>query len=130
RPDAVFEPPYNHSSKRLFYILPVLMLTLLFVIFLLCDVFLRFWLGMRQIRHVYRHQNQVPAEFAGRISLHSHQRAARYTIARTRLALIERLMEAFLLLALTLMGGLQWLDVALGRLIDHELLRQLILIGA
>lgn len=106
------------------------MLTLLFVIFLLCDVFLRFWLGMRQIRHVYRHQNQVPAEFAGRISLHSHQRAARYTIARTRLALVERLVEAFLLLALTLMGGLQWLDVALGRLIGHELLRQLILIGA
>ncbi|WP_341669337.1 M48 family metallopeptidase [Alcaligenes sp. SDU_A2] len=105
------------------------MLTLLFVIFLLCDVCLRFWLGVRQIRHVHRHHGQVPPEFAGRISLHSHQRAARYTIARTRLGLIERLVEACLLLALTLLGGLQWLDIAIARLIDHELLRQLVLIG-
>src|SRR5690606_13016386 len=106
------------------------MLTLLFIIFLLADVLLRFYLGLRQIRHVYRHQNEVPAEFSERIGLHSHQRAARYTIARTRLGLSERLVEALVLLGFTLLGGLQWLDVTLGHWISHELLRQLALIGA
>lgn len=106
------------------------MLTLLFLIFLMTDIGLRFWLGARQMRHVYQHQGQVPAEFADRISLSSHQRAARYTIAQTRLLLLERVVEALILLGLTLLGGLQAIDVSLGRLIDHEMLRQLGLIAS
>src|SRR5690606_26998184 len=42
----------------------------------------------------------------------------------------ETLVEAALLVALTLLGGLQWLDLQWGRAIDSEMWRQLALIGS
>ncbi|NLY27324.1 MAG: M48 family metallopeptidase [Alcaligenaceae bacterium] len=106
------------------------MFTLLFIGFLLSDIAVRLWLASRQIRHVMRHRNQVPVEFAGRIGLHSHQRAADYTIAKTRFAMLEYCTEAVVLIGFTLLGGLQLLDKTLGDLIEHEMLRQLALIGS
>lgn len=105
------------------------MFTLLFIAFLLADVLLRFWLASRQIRHVRRHRDQVPEQFSARIGLHSHQRAADYTVAKMRLGMVERLVEAMVLVAFTLLGGLQFIDQWLGARIDHEMLRQLALIG-
>lgn len=106
------------------------MFTLLFIAFLLADLLIRFWLARRQIRHVLQHRDAVPAEFSERIGLHSHQRAADYTVARSQLLMVERVVEAAVLLGLTLMGGLQFLDILLARLIDSEMLRQLALVGA
>lgn len=106
------------------------MFTLLFIAFLLVDIGLRTWMSIRQIRHVRRHRDEVPTEFLGRIGLASHQRAADYTHAKVQLALLESFTEAAVLVALTLLGGLQFLDMHLARLIDHELLRQLALIGS
>lgn len=106
------------------------MFTLLFIALLLTDIAIRFWLASRQLRHVQQHRNQVPAEFADRISLHSHQRAADYTIAKTRFSMVESVTEAAVLVGFTLLGGLQFLDAQLGRLIEHEMLRQLALVGA
>ncbi len=106
------------------------MFTTLFIVFLLIDVVLRIWLSSRQIRHVARHRDAVPAEFADRIGLHSHQRAADYTIAKARLGIVERLVEAAVLVGLTLMGGLQFLDVFITPLSDNDIARQLLLIGA
>ncbi len=105
------------------------MFTLLFVAFLLTDVLLRLWLATRQIRHVSRHRDHVPEAFAARIGLRSHQRAADYTVAKTRLTMLERLVEATVLVGFTLMGGLQVLDVQLGYLFENEMLRQLALLG-
>lgn len=105
------------------------MFTLLFVAFLLTDIALRLWLATRQIRHVTAQRAQVPAEFSDRIGLPSHQRAADYTVAKTKLGMVERVADAAILVALTLLGGLQLLDVALGRAIDNEMLRQLALVG-
>lgn len=105
------------------------MFTLLFVAFLLTDVLLRLWLASRQIRHVRQHRDQVPEAFAARISLHSHRRAADYTVEKMRLAMVERLVEAIVLVGFTLLGGLQFLDLRLGELFENEMLRQLALIG-
>lgn len=105
------------------------MFTLLFVAFLLGDLSIRFWLAWRQVRHVSRHREAVPAEFSERIGLHSHQRAADYTVARIQLQMVERVVEAAVLIGLTLLGGLQFLDLHLGRLIDSEMLRQMALVG-
>ncbi|TCT07125.1 M48 family metallopeptidase [Paralcaligenes ureilyticus] len=105
------------------------MFTLLFVAFLLTDIALRLWLATRQIRHVTAQRAQVPAEFSDRIGLPSHQRAADYTVAKTKLGMVERVADAAILVALTLLGGLQLLDVALGHAIDNEMLRQLALVG-
>ena len=49
---------------------------------------------------------RVPAAFADRIGLPAHQKAADYTVARTRFGVVETLFEAGVLLALTLGGGL------------------------
>ncbi|NYT61379.1 M48 family metallopeptidase [Alcaligenaceae bacterium] len=106
------------------------MFTLLFVAFLLVDILLRLWLASRQIRHVQRHRLAVPAVFADRIGLRSHQRAADYTAAKMRFSMVERVTEAAVLVALTLLGGLQWLDLQLAYLIDNDMLRQLALIGS
>lgn len=105
------------------------MLTSLFLACLIGDLLIRYWLARRQIRHVQAHRNDIPEAFVGRIGLHSHQRAADYTVARCQLSMIERIVEAGILLALTLLGGLQAYDLALGRLIGSELWRQMALVG-
>jgi STE24 endopeptidase len=83
--------------------------TLLFVTFLLLMVGLKYWLALRQIRHVTRHANRVPEQFADRITLAAHQRAAAYTVAKQRLGLAQTAASAALLVFLTLLGGLQWI---------------------
>lgn len=106
------------------------MFTLLFLVFLFADIALRLWLGVRQIRHVARHRGEVPPEFSDRISLRSHQRAADYTHGKVQISLVETITEAAVLIGLTLLGGLQFIDLKLGQLIDHEMWRQLALIGS
>ncbi len=106
------------------------MFTLWFIAFLFADLATRAWVASRQMRHVLRHRGQVPAEFADRIGLRSHQRAADYTLAKVRLGMVETLAEAALLVVLTLLGGLQWLDLQWGRAIDSEMWRQLALVGS
>lgn len=103
------------------------MLTILFIAFLLATLAVRLWLATRQVRHVLAHRSAVPEEFAERISLTSHQRAADYTAARVRLAIFETIFDAAVLVGLTLLGGLQWLDSVVSGLSSHELLRQVLL---
>lgn len=102
--------------------------TLLFVIALTASVVLRLWLASRQIRHVARHRDAVPPEFADRIRLRSHQRAADYTVARSRLAMIEIVFDAVVLVCLTLLGGLQWLSELSLMLPAGPLLQQMALV--
>jgi STE24 endopeptidase len=109
-------------------LLPVSMpqvLSLSFVGFLLLMVGLKYWLGWRQVRHVGGHAAAVPPQFAGRVSLDAHRKAAAYTIAKTRLALLETSITAAVLVALTLLGGLQWLADALDAWIDPGFIYQL-----
>ena len=104
------------------------MLTLLFVVFLLAMVAVRLWLANRQIRHVLSHRAAVPAEFATRITLASHQKAADYTTARVRLGMLELVFDAAILVGLTLLGGLQTIDLWVSSLTTHDLFRQVLLI--
>lgn len=89
---------------------PALVLTLLFSLALLANVAVKFWLASRQIRAVARHRGAVPAEFAATIPLDAHQRAADYTIAKLRFGLLELALAAAVLLAWTLLGGLDWIN--------------------
>ena len=102
----------------------------LFVGFLLLSLILRLWLASRQIRHVSRHRDAVPEPFASRISLPAHQRAAAYTIARVQLGIVDQCVGAVVLLALTLLGGLQFIHETWMRwLPDQPLLQQLLVMG-
>ena len=83
--------------------------TLLFLAAIALTLAGRLWLTLRQIRHVAAHRAAVPADFAERIPLAAHQKAADYTVDRNKLAISTTLVDAALLLALTLGGGLAWL---------------------
>jgi STE24 endopeptidase len=89
---------------------PSLILTLLFALLLLAELSLRLWLATRQIRHVAQHRQAVPAPFAATISLAAHQKAADYTLAKTRLSLLDIALGAVVLLGWTLLGGLSALN--------------------
>ncbi len=84
--------------------------SLLFIVFLSLTSGCRFWLASRQIRYVQQHRPAVPAQFSEKITLESHQKAADYTIAKTKLSLVYLLVSTLVLLGLTLFGGLQWLS--------------------
>lgn len=99
-------------------------LTALFLGLLILTTLTRIWLGRRHVHHVQAHRNQVPAAFDGSISLEAHQKAADYSSAKTRLMMSEGLAQAILLAALTIGGGLQWIDAGWrGILPDHEIWR-------
>jgi len=82
-------------------------LTVLFLAALAIASATRLWLARRQIRHVRAHRAAVPASFADAIPLAAHQKAADYTVAKTRLAMLDVVVNALVVLALTLGGGLQ-----------------------
>lgn len=104
--------------------------SILFVSFLLLTLSVRFWLGARQIRHVLSHRAAVPAEFTGKIALSAHQKAADYTVAKTKLGLLLLLLNAAVLIGFTLLGGLQWLSVSLYKLAGPGMSYQIGLLAA
>jgi STE24 endopeptidase len=104
--------------------------SLLFVAFLLLMVGLKYWLAARQIRHVATHADAVPAQFAERVSLEAHRKAAAYTIAKQRFGLIETAVGTALLVALTLLGGLQAIADAAAALLGRGFLLQVGVVAA
>jgi STE24 endopeptidase len=104
-------------------------LTALFLIFLTVDIVVRLVLSQRQITHVMSRRDNVPREFSDRISLKSHQRAADYTVQRTRLRMYEGLFDAGVLVVLTVGGGLAWLDSQLIQTVANDWLRNVVLIA-
>lgn len=76
------------------------------------------WLGWRHRRHVRRHRHAVPAPFKGKIALATHQKAADYTIAKSRFGLLDASLGNLLLIVWTLGGGLEFLDRTL-RALDY-----------
>jgi STE24 endopeptidase len=86
------------------------LLTWLFAVALLAALATRLWLATRQMRHVSAHRSAVPPAFASRVSLEAHQRAADYTVAKTRFGLLATAFGSALLLGWTLLGGLDALN--------------------
>jgi len=84
--------------------------TQLFLIMLVVSILMRLYLSHRQIRHVERYRASVPDDFADKISLEDHQKAADYTSAKVRFSRIPLFYESILLLLWTLGGGLEWLN--------------------
>ncbi len=83
-----------------------LLLTSLFAAAVISSFMLKNWLALRQMRHVAAHRGAVPAAFVGTVSLQAHQKAADYTLARGRFGLVNLAFGTALLLAWTLLGGL------------------------
>jgi STE24 endopeptidase len=109
--------------------MPTLYFTVLFVIAVVAMVGTKLWLASRQIRFVAGHREQVPSQFAGTIALTAHQRAADYTVERTRLTMLEIVVSAAVLIGLTLLGGVQALDLALSDWIGRGYVGQIALVA-
>ncbi len=93
--------------------------TLAFLAALAFTTLARLWLARRHVRHVAAHRNAVPGEFAGRITIETHRKAADYTSERTRIGMLETVTSALLLLAFTLGGGLEVLSQAWSQLFQE-----------
>jgi STE24 endopeptidase len=104
--------------------------SVLFVTFFVLTLALRFWLASRHIRHIAQHRAQVPAEFAQKIPLYAHQKAADYTVAKTRFGLVALLWGGLVLIGFTLLGGLQALSAALLHAAGPGMLHQMALVVA
>ncbi|MGM9480858.1 M48 family metallopeptidase [Roseateles sp. NT4] len=87
-----------------------LLLSLAFAVALAASTLVKFWLSSRQIRHVAAHRSRVPATFEGSVTLAAHQKAADYTVARSRFGLLALAFNAAVLLGWTLLGGLNALN--------------------
>lgn len=84
--------------------------TYLVIITLISGVLLQWRLSARHIRHIRTNRDKVPDNFADRISLEAHRKAADYNCAKTRIRLAELVVSSVLLLVWTLGGVLDLLD--------------------
>ncbi len=78
------------------------------------------WLAKRQIRHVRAHRGVVPDVFAEAIPLEAHQKAADYTIAKSRLGMLEIAFGALALLALTFGGLIDRISASWARVFEPQ----------
>lgn len=104
--------------------------TIVFLIAFIASFGLRHWLSQRQIRFVAEHRDRVPAEFAEKVTLAEHQKAADYTIAKLRLGILENGVSAVTLICFTLLGGLEILNLVLLQLLGEGIPQQIALLGS
>ncbi len=104
-------------------------LTVGFAAFLVASLGVKFWLASRQLRHVARHRDSVPLPFAATVSLAAHQKAADYTVAKSRVGLLETAFSSAVLLGWTLLGGLDALNQALLSWLGPGMWQQLALLA-
>lgn len=86
--------------------------TWLFILVLSLTTLAKLGLARRHLRHIAAHRAAVPEAFRSQIELADHQKAADYTSAKTRFAMVNVLFEGAMLLIFTLGGGIQWFATA------------------
>ncbi len=87
--------------------------TILFILMLVITTAVQLWLSLRQAKHVAKNRSAVPQEFADKITLEEHQKAADYTRAKGGFGRFSLLLGSVVLLLWTLGGGLNWLDTVI-----------------
>jgi STE24 endopeptidase len=82
-------------------------ITILFVLSVTAYVVIEWWLSSTHQRHIMRHKEHVPTEFASVVSLEAHQKAADYSAAKLSMGRCVLLFDVALLLILSIGGGFQ-----------------------
>ena len=106
------------------------MVTIIVAVAIVAGFLFERWLDGRQVRYVAAHRDEVPAAFAGRISLEDHRKAADYTIAKQRLGLKQDIAGAALSLVLLVGGGFALLHSAVAATFGSGAVGSLALAGA
>jgi len=100
--------------------------SIVFAAFVIAALAWRTWLAGRQARHVARHRDQVPPDFAALIPLEAHRKAADYTLDKQHLGTMETwAVDGVVLLALTLGGGVAAIDALSQRFLGTGNAREL-----
>jgi STE24 endopeptidase len=107
-----------------------MILALVFAAFVALEGCVKLYLAGRQAKYVQQHRAQVPAAFADKVSLSAHQKAADYTAAKMQFSMLNILIGTGLLMAWTLLGGLNWLNQILLSWMGPGMWQQLALIVA
>ena len=108
--------------------MPPSLFTIAFVVALIASLGIRLWLAARQVAHVRAHRDAMPPAFADRVDANSHRKAADYTIAKQRQGMLEMGVDAIVLVAITLGGGLGALFAATEALGAPPIVRDLVLL--
>jgi len=82
---------------------------------------LELWLSLRQSGYVHTHRDNVPEAFKDQVDLASHQKAAKYTVAKGKFNRFSSVFAMLLLLVWTLGGGLALLSDAWATLAWSEM---------
>ncbi len=104
--------------------------TILFSIALLGGFLVRSYLSLRQSRHVVLHRGAVPAAFSHKVPQTAHQKAADYTLAKSRLAFWEDVLGCIVLVSWTLLGGLAVLNASVLQWLGNNFWQQIVLLLA
>ena len=103
--------------------------TTLFLAALAISVTIRIYLAYRHVAHVRSHRQRVPVSFSGEVDLEGHQKAADYTCAKTRFGMLGTIIDAIVLLLLTLGGGLVLADDIVSGLIGAGIVHGVALVA-
>ena len=82
----------------------------LFLFLLIFTVMTQIWLATRHISHVKINRINVPSAFRSIIKSKDHQKAADYTVAKSKLNIINLLIQAVFLYLLTIGGLINWIN--------------------
>ena len=97
--------------------------SIVFLVAVILAATIRLWLARRHVSYVSAHRGAVPEPFSDAIALDAHQKAADYTVAKTRFSMAGIVFNAAVLLVLTFGGALQWLYDLTGYTLSNELAR-------
>ncbi len=104
--------------------------TLCFSIALLGGFLIRSYLTLRQAKHVALHRGAVPKAFADKVSQVNHEKAADYTLAKSRLGFWEDVLGCVILVGWTLLGGLALLNASVLEWLGSSFWQQIVLLLA
>lgn len=89
--------------------------TKLFLVALFVKSLIESLLDKRNMDHIIKNRNAVPAKFQDQITLADHQKAADYSVEKIKVAQIFHFVDLVIFLVLTLAGGLELINhVAMG----------------
>jgi STE24 endopeptidase len=96
------------QSRHFFGIIPAMkwLLITLYLLVLVC----RLWLRRLNLQHLKAHGHEVPAGFDGAVDQDLLAKTSAYTLATSRVGLIESLFGSVLLLVFLFGGPLEWYD--------------------
>ncbi len=82
--------------------------TVVFLMALTLSSSIQFWLAKRHAHYVAKHRAAVPDAFKDTVPLEAHQKAADYTLEKSRLGTVDSVVSIAVLLLLTLGGGINF----------------------